>query len=119
MEIISDKKTKQPESGRLKLLKKIMYNSSCYEFVTLKSFYAACLREIEVGNKTWEDDFSTMEMVICRNVFPKPKVGFSLGKSPSNLIKSLKILLMVPTLKKKCGFVPIFKGTNVCTKAII
>ena len=82
LEIISDKKTKQPEkSGRLKLLKKIMYNSSCYEFVTLKSFYAACLREIEVGNKTWEDDFSTMEMVICRNVVPKPKVGFSLGKA--------------------------------------
>ena len=52
LEIISDKKVKEPgKSGRLKLLKKIMYNCSSYEFSTLKSFYAACLQEIEVGKK--------------------------------------------------------------------
>ena len=50
LEIISDQKTREVERMcRLNLLKKIMYLSSSYEFTVLKSLYAACLREIELG----------------------------------------------------------------------
>ena len=74
IEIISDPKIKEIERlGRLKLLKKIMYNNTCYEFNTLKSFYAACLREIEVGNKTWADDFTSIESAILQKHIPKSK----------------------------------------------
>ena len=64
-----------------------MYNSSSYEFATLKSFYAACLREIEVGNKTWEDDFSTIEMVILQKHVSKSKGGDHFGRKPFKVDK--------------------------------
>lgn len=51
-----------------------------YDFSTLKSFYAVCLREIEVGNKTWEDDFSAIEMVILQKHVPKTKDGIQFGR---------------------------------------
>ena len=28
-----------------------------YDFKTLKAFYVACLNEIEIGLKKWDDDF--------------------------------------------------------------
>ena len=114
LEIISDKKTKEPEkSGRLKLLKKIMYNSSCYEFVTLKSFYAACLREIEVGNKTWEDDFSTMEMVIMQKHVPKTKSGTQFGKKPFKFDKKSENPADGSDTKEKVWFCSYFQR-NKC-----
>ena len=114
LEIISDKKTKEPEkSGRLKLLKKIMYNSSCYEFVTLKSFYAACLREIEVGNKTWEDDFSTMEMVILQKHVPKTKSGTQFGKKPFKFDKKSENPADGSDTKEKVWFCSYFQR-NKC-----
>ena len=74
IQIISDPKIKEIERlGHLKLLKKIMYNNTCYEFNTLKSFYAACLREIEVGYKTWADDFTSIESTILQKHIPKSK----------------------------------------------
>ena len=90
LEIISDSRIKESEkSGRLRLLKKIMYNSSSYEFATLKSFYAACSREIEVGNKTWENDFSTIEMVILQKHIPKSKSAGQGGRKPFNFDKKI------------------------------
>ena len=84
LEIISDKKTREVERmGRLNLLKKIMYLSTSYEFIVLKSLYAACLREIELGKKSWADDFQYIESAILTKHTPK-------GASRSNSINSGK-----------------------------
>lgn len=81
LEIISDRKIKDLErSGRINLLKKIMYLSTSYDFSTLKSFYAACLREIEVGNRTWSDDFSSVETAILQKFVPKARSFSHFGK---------------------------------------
>lgn len=60
-------------SGRLNLLKRIMYLNTSYDFKTLKSFYAACLNEIEIGLKTWNDDFQSIESAILSKHVPKQK----------------------------------------------
>ncbi|KAH3807430.1 hypothetical protein DPMN_135771 [Dreissena polymorpha] len=60
LEIISDSKTKSTErNGRLELLKRIMYLSMTYEFEGLKCYYAAVLREIELGKKNGMMNSST------------------------------------------------------------
>ena len=52
MEIISGEDLPDSErKGRLNLLKKIVYYTNIYEFKGLKAFYAAWLREIELGKK--------------------------------------------------------------------
>ena len=38
-------------SGRINLLKKMMYLNTSYDFRTLKSYYAACLNEKNATNK--------------------------------------------------------------------
>ena len=105
LEILSDKRIKEPEkSGRLKLLKKIMYNSTSYDFLTLKSFYAACLREIDVGNKTWEDDFSAIEMVILQKHVPKTKDGIQFGRKSFKFDKKSDIPVDSTAVKEKVWF---------------
>ena len=54
--IESTKITEAERTGRISLLKKIMYLNTSYDFKTLKSYYAACLNEIEIGHKTWKND---------------------------------------------------------------
>lgn len=72
LEIISSPKIKEVErSGRINLLKKIMYLSTSYDFKTLKSYYAACLNEIEIGLKTWKDDFQQIESAILSKHIPR------------------------------------------------
>ena len=74
LEIISSSKIRNTEkAGRLELLKKIMYLSTSYEFSVLKSFYAAVLREIELGRKSWKDDFHYIETAILSKHTPKNK----------------------------------------------
>ena len=83
IEIISDKPTKESEKlGRLDLLKKIMYLSTSYDFTVLKSFYAAELREIELGEKSWKDDFQYIESAILSKNVPKTKTWGSKLKKP-------------------------------------
>ena len=53
--------SKVKKSGRLALLRKIVYYSNTYEFNGLKSFYAAWLREIELDKRTWSDDRKIMK----------------------------------------------------------
>ena len=43
---------------------KIVYYTGTYEFKGLKVFYAAWLREIELGKKTWLDDPTQIETAI-------------------------------------------------------
>ena len=55
--MISDPElTPSERSGRLNLLKQIVYYYSTYEFKWLKAFYTAWVREIELGKKKWSDD---------------------------------------------------------------
>ena len=83
IEIISDKRTKEIEkNGRMELLKKIMYLSTSYEFTVLKSYYAAVLREIELGKKSWKDDFQFIETAILSKTVPKSKTMGSKFKKP-------------------------------------
>ena len=57
LETIGLKKiTSTERKGRLSLLKKIVYYSSIYTWKALLDFYAAFVRQIELGKKTWKDD---------------------------------------------------------------
>ena len=48
-----------------------MYLSTSYDFKTLKSYYAACLNEIDISLKTWKDDFQQIESAILAKQVPK------------------------------------------------
>ena len=72
LEIISEDGISSVErQGRLKLLKKIVYYYATYEFKGLKAFYAAWLREIELGKKTWADDSQHIESAILSKYIMK------------------------------------------------
>ncbi|WAR27316.1 hypothetical protein MAR_013020, partial [Mya arenaria] len=79
LEIISNPTTSAKEkTGRLSLLKRIMYLNAHFTFQNLKAFYAAVLREIELGEKNWGDDFHYLETCILNKPYPssdKPGQG--------------------------------------------
>lgn len=56
-----------------------MYLNSSYDFKTLKAFYAACLNEIEIGLKNWDDDFQQIETAILSKHIPKQKFQKKFG----------------------------------------
>lgn len=63
LEIITSSKIKQSEkSARIAFLKKIVYYSGIYQWKALLDFYAAFLRQIETGQKTWKDDSVYLEV---------------------------------------------------------
>ncbi|MES9902604.1 MAG: hypothetical protein ABW168_07965 [Sedimenticola sp.] len=65
LEIISNESIGKVERrGRLELLKKILYYAGTYTFDGLKSFYAAWVRQIELGLKLWSDDPGQLEQAI-------------------------------------------------------
>lgn len=55
---------KTEKIGRLKLLQKISYYSSIYQWNSILDFYGAWLRQIELGRKTWADDTQSLENVV-------------------------------------------------------
>ena len=65
--------SKEERQGRLRLLKKIVYYSSSYEFEGLKAYYAAWLRDIELGIKKWSDDPHEIETAILTKHLLKNK----------------------------------------------
>lgn len=68
LEIISSSSIKSVEKkARLELLKRLMYLNSSYEFSVVKNLYAAILREIELGKKSWGDDFQYVETSILNS----------------------------------------------------
>ena len=74
LEILSaEDLSKEERQGRLKLLKKIVYYSSSYEFEGLKAYYAAWLRDIELGIKKWSDDPQEIETPILTKHLLKNK----------------------------------------------
>ena len=74
--ISADDLSETERKGRLDLLKKIIYFSNTYEFKGLKAYYAAWLREIELGKKNWSDDPQQIETAILSKYLLKNK-GFS------------------------------------------
>ncbi|CAC5406793.1 unnamed protein product [Mytilus coruscus] len=69
LEIITSKNISEKErSGRLNMLKKITYYSNIYSWKGLLSFYAAWSRKIELGQKSWDDDPSSIEVPILTHV---------------------------------------------------
>ena len=79
----------------------------------MKSFYAACLREIEVGNKTWEDDFSAIEMVILQKHVPKTKDGIQFGRKPFKFDKKSDTPVDSTDVKEKVWFCSFYQR-NKC-----
>ena len=84
LEIISDESLASPErKGRLRLLKKIVYYYSTYEFKGLKAVYAAWLREIELVKKPWDDDSQQIENAILSKYLLKGSVNAKFRSSKS------------------------------------
>ena len=83
--ISADDLSETERKGRLDLLKKIIYFSNTYEFKGLKAYYAAWLREIELGKKNWSDDPQQIETAILSKYLLKSKrfSGFSKKDSSS------------------------------------
>ena len=72
--IISEDDISQVEKqGRIDFLKKIVYYCSMYEFKGLKAYYAAFVRDIERGRKTWSDDPSYLESALLNKYLLKGK----------------------------------------------
>ncbi|CAG2201812.1 unnamed protein product [Mytilus edulis] len=86
LEIITSKSISEKErSGRLNLLKKITYYSNIYSWKGLLSFYAAWLRKIELGQKSWDDDPSSIEVpILTQYIVPKAKTSSFPAKSSEN-----------------------------------
>lgn len=53
-----------------------MYLNSSYDFLVIKSLYAAVLREIELGHSTWGDDFQYVESTVLARHTVKTKSKF-------------------------------------------
>ena len=75
LEISAD--CKSPErKWRTALLKKIVYYNTTYSIEGLKNFYSACLRQVEEGEKSWLDDFSSLEQPILSKLLLPVKTPF-------------------------------------------
>jgi len=105
LEIISSKKIKSFErKARLNLLKKMVYYSSSYTWKALLDFYAAFVRQIELGNRTWKNDPSDLEVpLLSKHV----KQDFN-KKSSYNVKKEFK----TPSVWYCAGF-----QKNKCSKS--
>ncbi|WAR27349.1 hypothetical protein MAR_013053 [Mya arenaria] len=108
-EIISNTTTSAKEgTGRLFLLKRIMYLNAHFTFQNLKAFYAA------LGEKNWGDDFHYLETCILNKPYPssvKPGQG-SNPRIKSSKYSGIVLLLMRTSLRQMFGFVPFFKKIN-------
>lgn len=83
LEIISEASLPKSErKGRLNLLKKIVYYIGTYDFKGLREFYAAWLREIELGHKTWLDNPQELESAILNKHIKHQKNSKTQKKEP-------------------------------------
>ena len=82
LELLNSKISKVENQGRMRLLQKMVYYSSLYEWKHLLKFYAAWLRRIEMGMNSWEDDSTQIEvaMLTCHCLKRKEDKGY-LSKS--------------------------------------
>ena len=58
LEIISNCNDESEKEGRLAFLKALMYDAAGCKYSSILNYYAAWVREIELGKKQWGDDFT-------------------------------------------------------------
>ena len=58
LEIIKVCGDNEEKEGRIRFLKTLMYYCSTCELSDIHKWYVAWLREIQLGNKVWGDDFA-------------------------------------------------------------
>jgi hypothetical protein len=92
--------------ARIALLKKLMYLCSSYDFVVVKSLYAALVREIELGHIEWGDSFQYVETSVLSSHIVKKK------ELSSIILVEWKRVNQ--TMLKKYGFVAIIREINAC-----
>lgn len=73
IEILTSRISKIEYMGRMRLLKKMVYYSSIYDWKFLLKFYAAWLRRIEMGMNSWEDDPAQIETAMLSGHTQKRK----------------------------------------------
>ena len=106
LEIISKKHISSLErDGRLEFLKRLMYLNNAYEFPILKTLYVAVLREIELGYKSWGDDFTYIENTVLASSSHKfkPAADFSRGSSGSTK-SDIRLWYCSKYQRNKCTF---------------
>ena len=70
-EIISGCSDDKERQGRIAFLKALMYDAVSCKFASILNFYAAWVREIELGKKLWGEDFSKIgDNILKRASFP-------------------------------------------------
>ena len=89
-----------------------MYYYATYEFKGLKVFYAAWLREIELGKKTWSDDSQQIENAILSKYLLK-----GTKSKPSAATKNYQVNKYMRMTGS--GSAPCIKETNVSKDQII
>ena len=117
LEVISESDISKTErNGRINLLKKIVYYSSTYDFKGLKAFYAAWLREIELGKRSWSDDPQQIETAILTKHIRSQKNSQPVSKKDSSKSSSDKEKVWFCSMyqRNKCphknGHMAVFKG---------
>ena len=111
LEIISHFcKNEAEKEGRLKLLQKISYYASVYQWSSILDFYAAWLRQIEIGKKSWKDDPQVLESAI---LLPSEISYLQILELVQKHLSKVKILNLI------FGFVTNFKETSVKKKSLL
>ena len=117
LEVISESDiSKEERNGRISLLKKIVYYSGTYDFKGLKAFYAAWLREIELGKKSWSDDPQQIETPILTKHIRLQKTSQPVSKKDSGkqTADKEKVWFCSMYQRNKCshknGHIAVFKG---------
>ena len=100
--------------GRTSLLKKIIYYSNTYEFKGLKSFYAAWLRQIELGKKEWSKCPQQLESAILTKYLSVQRSSSSAHKKESVNSKKDK-----DDSEEKFGSAHSLREINAHTKVLI
>lgn len=106
LEIINNfAKSVSEKRGRERLLLKIAYFSTIYKWDTLLDFYAAWLRQIELGKKSWGDDTQSIEAPILSGHFITHDKSRTLqGKSGQRKEVKDSVLFCYKFQRNKCEF---------------
>jgi hypothetical protein len=92
-----------------------MYLSTSYNFAVhvLRNYYAAFLHKIELGSKTWADDFSYLDTAMLNKDSYSAKPSQKFGSKKRK--KKIKAILM----RKGCGFARHIKETSALISPVI
>ena len=87
LEILTSKLSKAEFKGRMRFLKKLVYYANIYDFKRILQYYAAWLRQIEMGLNTWSDDPAQIEpAMLAGKTFFKKGTDKESAKIRTNLV---------------------------------